>query len=83
LSVFVAGLLAVLALRGRAFAQGWVLWSAPIAHWSSVACSADRNPLLAAVNGGLIYNLQTFSVRIVTPNRPSVFGKFDESGQAN
>ncbi len=51
-----AGLLLLLAVpNSRAIAQTWILTSAPITNWSSVASCADGTWLVAVANDGSIY----------------------------
>ena len=63
--ILIWGQVALAISAHRTAAQTWTQTSAPVTNWTCVASSADGCRLVAVVNGGGIYTLQTMPVPIL------------------
>jgi hypothetical protein len=54
-----------------AFAQSWMLTSAPFTNWAAVACSADGHKLVAVIRGGGIYASTNFGAAWTATTAPA------------
>jgi hypothetical protein len=76
-----AGLTGVIAVN-LCFAQTWTLTSAPIAYWSSIACSADGTKLVAAAGtaaGGVYTSTDSGATWMLTSAPNSYLSYFEGS----